>query len=231
MPPEGQTLQEEDESGANESSFLLGDSVSATPLLPPPASDVTQQFDTVKQYNSATNGHPLPQFPESQVLPPREASPPVDFTADFANAHEGLPESLHPEPTPAPPVIASPLVILAEDQGATAPVSVFVQPPDEPVIHSEAPRSLSPTPPSDELLIKFQEAQAEIERLRTLLAAAAPPETELRRRRRDSETETIIPGSDVGTFLEDPSFQQDGVPLQVVVIIALGVFITTYLFF
>jgi hypothetical protein len=38
-------------------------------------------------------------------------------------------------------------------------------------------------------------------------------------------------GTEVGTMLEDASTQPEGVPLQVVLIIALGVFITTYLFF
>ena len=38
-------------------------------------------------------------------------------------------------------------------------------------------------------------------------------------------------GSDALTMVEELPLQQDGVPLQVVVIIALGVFITTYLFF
>lgn len=116
---------------------------------------------------------------------------------------------------------------MEEDQ-AVPPVSVFVQPPVEsspPIEHS---RSLSPSPPNDEILAKYIEAQAEIDRLRSLLAAAAPP-PEIRRRRR-ADDEVTVPGSDVGTLVDEP-FQQEGVPLQVVVIIALGVFITTYLFF
>lgn len=78
--------------------------------------------------------------------------------------------------------------------------------------------------------MKYQEAQAEIERLRSLLAAAAPP-SELRRRTRAENDDATSVGSDVGTMIDDQSIHQDGVPLQVVVIIALGVFITTYLFF
>ncbi len=118
-------------------------------------------------------------------------------------------------------------------------MSVFVQPAPEPESPVEHPSTLAPSPPNDELLIRYQEAETEIERLRGLLAAAAPPPEvspeipELRRRtRRLSDDMTIGPGSDVGTMVgEDVALQQDGVPLQVVVIIALGVFITTYLFF
>jgi hypothetical protein len=84
----------------------------------------------------------------------------------------------------------------------------------------------SPLPPADDYTIKYAEAQAEIERLRALLATSQPP-TELRRRTRKlSDDGTAV---DVAV-LEETSIQE-GVPLQVVVIIALGVFITTYLFF
>lgn len=89
-----------------------------------------------------------------------------------------------------------------------------------------------------ELEAKYNEAQAEIQRLRALLAAAPDPSTApteltgLRRRNRAlSDDGSTFTGTDVGTMLDDGSVSPEGVPLQVVLIIALGVFITTYLFF
>ncbi|EEB96259.1 hypothetical protein MPER_04635 [Moniliophthora perniciosa FA553] len=125
------------------------------------------------------------------------------------------------------------------------PVSVLVQPSTErsppvdsvPSGSSAAPpapvpaRVATPPAPSGALEGELKEARAEIERLRVLLAAAAPP-TELRRRtRRLSDDMSTVPGSDVGTMIDDAPMPQEGVPLQVVVVISLLVFITTYLFF
>lgn len=97
------------------------------------------------------------------------------------------------------------------------------------------PVPVTETPQFAELAARYNQAQAEIDRLRAALTAAstlAPSEmtSELRRRPRalsdvGSETET-----DVATMVDEP-LHQEGVPLQVVAIIALGVFITTYLFF
>jgi hypothetical protein len=86
-----------------------------------------------------------------------------------------------------------------------------------------------------EILAKYNAAQAEIERLRALLAAVpSSSPTELRRRTRAlSDDGSTMAETDVGvsTTMDDGPLHQEGVPLQVVVIIALGVFITTYLFF
>ncbi|KAK0464390.1 PapD-like protein [Desarmillaria tabescens] len=199
---EDEPLEEVDETLANQSSMMH-------------AAD-SQQYDTVRQV-PITNGAPIPEFNQS-TSQERSLTPPNDFSAAREEEHHEEPPS---EPAPPPPV------------------SVFVQPAPEPAPPVEHPSTLAPTPPNDEVLIKYKEAEAEIERLRGLLAAAAPPlevlpeTTELRRRtRRLSDDMTIAPGSEVGTMIgEDVALQQDGVPLQVVVIIALGVFITTYLFF
>ncbi|KAK0201911.1 PapD-like protein [Desarmillaria ectypa] len=201
---EGETLEEVDETLANQSSMM---------------NTADSQYDTVRQV-PITNGHsaPIPEFNQS-TSQERSLTPPNDFSAAREEEHHEEPPS---EPAPPPP-----------------PVSVFVQPAPEPAPPVEHPSTLAPTPPNDELLIKYKEAEAEIERLRGLLAAAAPPPEvspdipELRRRtRRLSDDMTIAPGSDVGTMIgEDVALQQEGVPLQVVIIIALGVFITTYLFF
>lgn len=118
---------------------------------------------------------------------------------------------------------------------------------------------LSPSPPpsppaarvpsiNHELEAKYIAAQDEIQRLRDLLAAVPDPSSlapesiaptsiapsDFRRRHTSalSDDGETYAGSDVGTMVEhDSVIHQEGVPLQVVVIIALGVFITTYLFF
>ena len=76
-------------------------------------------------------------------------------------------------------------------------------------------------------------AQAEIERLKAQIAALSTPVAqELRRRTRKLSDPDSVAGSDAQTMIEvGEPLQQEGVPLQVVVIIALGVFVMTYLFF
>jgi len=217
LPAEGQTLVEEDEEAqTNMSSMMMG------------AGD--SRYDTVRQHPSA-NGETAPEQAHSVVRP---STPPADFSVANEEPHEEHQPSFdapgviitppeasvpvferEPEPTPAP---------------APAPVPVPVAAPAPPMARTPSiptPVDLpSPLPPTDDYAIKYAEAQAEIERLRALLATSQPP-TELRRRTRKlSDDGTAV---DVAV-LEETSIQE-GVPLQVVVIIALGVFITTYLFF
>ncbi|KAG8796645.1 phosphatidylinositol-binding protein scs2 [Ceratobasidium sp. 428] len=92
-----------------------------------------------------------------------------------------------------------------------------------------------------ELNQRYAEAQIEINRLRGLLASIPPaaPGGGLRRRSNKftSDDGSTVVGDDVseeGTIIETDTMtvqQPEGVPLQLVVLIALGVFITTYLFF
>ena len=117
-------------------------------------------------------------------------------------------------------------------------------------VHSQPPPPVPAPPvvpvpssePNPEFLSKYKDAQAEIQRLRSLLAAVPDPSsvassgtspTELRERHRSkgprSDDGTVI-DSEV-TYVSDSSLQPEGVPLQIVVIIASLVFITTYLFF
>lgn len=124
-------------------------------------------------------------------------------------------------------------------------------------VHQPSPPSSPPPPPppppavqiNRELELKLGEAQAEIQRLRVLLAAVPDPSStapesvasesvapsEFRRRytaSSDDGTSTYYGATEVGTMVDHNAvIHQDGVPLQVVIIIALGVFITTYLFF
>jgi vesicle-associated membrane protein-associated protein A len=128
-----------------------------------------------------------------------------------------------------------------ESAGGVGVINVNVHSPQPP---APAAALIAPAPsePSPEFLAKYKDAQAEIQRLRSLLAAVPDPSsvastgtspTVLRERhhssRPRSDDETVI-GSEA-TYVSDASLQPEGVPLQVVVIISLLVFITTYLFF
>ncbi len=114
------------------------------------------------------------------------------------------------------------------------------QPPPPP-----APALMAPAPsePNLEMAAKFNDAQEEIKRLRALLAAVPDPSsvassgtspTVLRERHRSSRAlsdDGTVVGSETTYVSDAAALQPEGVPLQVVVIIALLVFITTYLFF
>ena len=128
-----------------------------------------------------------------------------------------------------------------ESTGGVGVINVNVHSPQPP---PPAPALVAPAPsePNPEFVAKYKDAQAEIQRLRSLLAAVPDPSsvastgtspTVLRERhhssRPRSDDETVV-GSEA-TYVTDASLQPEGVPLQVVVIISLLVFITTYLFF
>lgn len=107
-----------------------------------------------------------------------------------------------------------------------------------PSAHAPPPPSTIETvyvenPLNEELLAKYKEAQAEIDRLRaTITTMSVAPTSEIRSRRNRTISDAASTAeTDVQTVIEEPPYHQDGVPLQVVVIVALGVFITTYLFF
>jgi hypothetical protein len=235
LPAEGQTLVEEDEEGqATQSSMIVGDSVRPLRVFTKPLSlpFTLQRFDTVRQHPSA-NGETAPNPIPSALRP---STPP----ADFSNAQEEPHEEIQPS-FDAPGVIVTPPQVSvsereakpAPEEPAPAPVPVVVYTPAPapapPVARTPSiptPASLpAALPPTDDYAAKYADAHAEIERLRKLLAESQPP-AELRRRTRKLSDATAV---DVAV-LEEAAIQE-GVPLQVVVIIALGVFITTYLFF
>jgi len=202
LPPEGQTVVEEDEGPANRHFAVDGG----------PDDAHLKHFDTVRQFPPG-NGHPvepIPEFEESRNVVPPEPEAPVHYEEsqeDLAESAQVVNVAVHPpprDPTPPPPRVPS--------------------------------RSNN-----DELDIKLVEATEEISRLRLLLAAMPEPSKipssveapiELRRRHRSlsSGTTTIGTETEVSSYVDEP-LQPEGVPLQVVIIIALGVFITTYLFF
>jgi len=224
LPAEGQTLVEEDEEAPMNMSSMMG------------TGDLNR-YETVRQHPSA-NGETAPDPAPSA---PRPSTPPVDFSNAPEEPHEEIqasfdapgvvitpPQTSVPErePEPAPPAPPAPAPVsaaipVAAAVSAPAPAAAIVRTPSIPT-----PASLpSPLPPADDYAAKYTDAQAEIERLRKLLAESQPP-AELRRRTRKLSDTTAV---DVAV-LEEAAIQE-GVPLQVVVIIALGVFITTYLFF
>ncbi|KAI0755173.1 PapD-like protein [Daedaleopsis nitida] len=241
LPPEGQTVPEEDETHANMSS-----------LLGVPGQDVSAAFTnyaTVRQY-PLTNGHatrePSGDDGAIPIRPPQEEE------------HHDAPSTppnvtVHPPSEPTP----SELQPSTSDEGVgIVNVSVHAPPPRRPSPPPSPPASRAAPPPqvivqdpNPELVKKLEEYKSEIERLRQLIASMPEPSvaptsvtspTELRHRRRappsddgsstydgrsnyDGQTEVSYAGSEMG--------QPDGVPLQVVIIVALGVFVTTYLFF
>lgn len=177
-----------------------------------------------------TNGHTeaIPEISEPAAIQPRPSTPPAVFTQahdEMSEEHTTPPLNVVVHPPPSPP---QPAAVALTPEPAPAPVLA-----SEPVSASISASAFAPlSPPREDLAPKYNEALAEIERLKALLATApSAPLPELRRRTRAlSDDGTVIPGADTAT-LSGEEFQQEGVPLQVVVIIALGVFITTYLFF
>lgn len=148
-----------------------------------------------------------------------------------------------PPPEVRPPPEESPL---DESPASEPPAVVNVN------LHTPAPAAPPPVTAvssmvdhTPELQAKLDDAYAEIERLRNLISSMPDPSTaptatltsatptELRRRTRaiSDDGSTISPETDVGSLMEEGIVQPEGVPLQVVIIVALGVFITTYLFF
>ncbi|KAJ7612419.1 PapD-like protein [Mycena rosella] len=233
LPAEGQTLVEEDEEGQTNMSSMIA-----------PAGD--SRYDTVRQH-PAVNGETAPEQNRS-ASGPRPSTPPGDFSAAHEETHDepasisydapgvivtpppeaSAPAPEHePEPVPAAPVPVP--VPVSMPTPVSMPVPLAAPAPTPPMARTPSiptPVDLpAPLPPVDDYASKYAEAQAEIERLRVLLATSQPP-TELRRRTRRLSDETAV---DVAVLEEAPI--QEGVPLQIVVIIALGVFITTYLFF
>lgn len=149
-------------------------------------------------------------------------------------------EDSHDEPVDEiPPVVTT----HQPPSSPPAPAEPMLAPEPTPEYSYEAPISQSipvsvpvtfPEELNAELMAKYEAAQAEIQRLRaTIESMAASPPDELRRRNRAlSDDGASIAETDVVTVIEDGHYNhQEGVPLQLVVIIALGVFITTYLFF
>ncbi|KAF8507508.1 VAMP-associated protein [Hysterangium stoloniferum] len=169
-------------------------------------------YETVREQQSHTNGYTstMPTFEPPR--PTRTATPP-------------------PRPRSASPHIDESFVAAREEQSRLEEVRI-----------SPSPEPRQPSPVNavreHELNAKLAEAQEEIQRLRALLAQI-PDTGELRRRSGAARSEETLLGdvdavSEAGTtqtFFERNSSRQDGASPQLVGIIALIVFIITYLFF
>ncbi|KAG2129486.1 PapD-like protein [Suillus clintonianus] len=224
LPPEGQIPEEEDEGHVEppmppvlHSEHVGGPSNYATlknpESRPPPAmpefsfDDAVQAAPLVQPQRSAT-----PPAPEREVNSSQEYREELEFQRSTSGGVGVVNVNVHSPSPPASPPVARAASI------------------------------------NQELEAKFIAAQDEIQRLRDLLAAVPDPSSlapesiaptsiapsDFRRRHTSalSDDGETYAGSDVGTMVEhDSVIHQEGVPLQVVVIIALGVFITTYLFF
>jgi len=159
---------------------------------------------------------------------------------------------IHDHPTVEP-------VVTAEEATDQKLADEFVPRSEPAPAYSEPELAPTPTPQplvitrenpvNEELYAKYNQATAEIDGLQALIAslqqqlkiaeeasaaaatAAPPPASELRRRtRRFSDADSAAP-SEAVTMAEEVQIHADGVPLNVVVVIALLVFVTTYLFF
>ncbi|CAA7271333.1 unnamed protein product [Cyclocybe aegerita] len=242
LPAEGQVLEEEEENQVGMTSTLTAnDSISA-----PATTNGHHPFALDSQIAPA----PSQLFQEEQQRSFTPIPEPVDANVSQETAQPTIPpadEPVHRSLTPPPPQ-------QPESDRAPSPASIPVPAPV--TVPAAAPAPVQPepiyitreNPVNEELYAKYNTALAEIEKLHGQIAALssevaqaqqqillyqqqAVTQQELRRRTRRLSDADSAAGSDVQTMVEDPPLQQEGVPLQVVVIIALGVFVTTYLFF
>ena len=165
--------------------------------------------------------------------------------ADVDTTAESIPEVLQdsapepaPLPVPAPQHVAPTPITAVPDVSAPITEPPTTEPPiteppkriptTEPPERAPAPVIITrENPVNEELYAKYNHAQLEIERLKEQVASLS----ELRRRPRVISDDGSTVASDIQTIVEESPVHQEGVPLQVVVIIAFGVFIMTYLFF
>ncbi|KAH9480412.1 Vesicle-associated membrane protein-associated protein scs22, partial [Psilocybe cubensis] len=243
LPPEGQTVEEEDENinagltsniTANESQHYdtvrqtLGngnlstldshylpatqsqehpDERAHTPNQEPLEREVSTDTEVLQQQQVPVivepGEHPSSPAHVKAALPDTQESREPSRSADAEPVRETtIPSSSEPahEPTPAP---------------AHEPIRLPAPAPI--IIHKE-------NPVNEELYAKYNRAQEEIERLKSQIAELTTPAAqELRRRTRKLSDADSVAASDVQTVVvEDAPLHQEGVPLQVVVIIALG---------
>ena len=159
----------------------------------------------------------------------------MNAEAVYVDTTEPIPEVQDSAPEPAPLPVPAPQYVAPTPITAVPDTSVPVtEPISEPPI-KDPPERAPPSPViitrenpiNEEMYAKYNHAQLEIERLKEQVASLS----ELRRRPRLISDDGSTVASDIQTIVEESPVHQEGVPLQVVVIIAFGVFIMTYLFF
>ncbi|KAF7968458.1 hypothetical protein HWV62_30543 [Athelia sp. TMB] len=252
LPPEGQVLVEdpEEEPAPLAPPTVLNNSASE------PRDDTVQPLANGHPEHPITDlsREPEPEQEPEQIEDNSRGIAPADI---FESAFIAAPEAPAPiaEPTreiSARPITPAPLPPAPAPAPEPIPVPVAVVAPAEPA--GPDPAYLANV--NADLQAKYREATLQIERLQALLAAApeptslAPSEIPSGVRRRgyalsDDGTSTFDDSAtyddrttaygddrtDAGTVLTESSTHTEGVPLQVVLIISIGVFITTYLFF
>lgn len=244
LPPEGQVLEEVDESSQsnmlNPSSILNGADNHNYMTAHKPAD--SRRYDPIPEFSTDDATTVAPPSPQKEELPTN------------ANVYHAPPAPVEPiRREPSPKKEYTP-VHTPEEQRAEPPKDRHV-----PIVAAQSARNASrsqdtlhtfaPAPHNHEMEAKLESAHAEIERLRALLASvpsspaptpsmsigtgltSATSMTAARRRHRGlaDEGSTVV-GSDIATTIMDDG-HTEGVPLQAVVVIAVGVFVMTYLFF
>ncbi|CEL56927.1 Vesicle-associated membrane protein-associated protein C16G5,05c OS=Schizosaccharomyces pombe (strain 972 / ATCC 24843) GN=SPBC16G5.05c PE=1 SV=1 [Rhizoctonia solani AG-1 IB] len=212
--------------------------VRATPVSPPSPVPVPAPAPVFAPPRTAYSPAPAPpskpRAPSPTPSPPPREHRPISPGMDYTEAEEVITSSMTIEP-------------LREEKPPTPQVvNINVVTPSQPPTPGPAPVQDPINAAQDaafaDLNQRYSEAQIEINRLRGLLASI-PPAGTLRRRsgggKVQSEDGSTVLGDDVSEdFIieqegsgEQLVVQSEGVPLQLVVLIALGVFVTTYLFF
>jgi len=237
LPPDGQPLPEEVEQqpAAPSTDTVRPQTNGVHHPLAEAVEDVVQQ--------------PSKQDPQRSVTPHNEYS----FAREESHDHEEptrevpievLPFRLQVQPPPLPVPAFEPPAEYVSEQRTQTPEPDHVTPLPVPPPQSSRQTSKQVSVPAQvrlddieshpafqELLTRYNTVLLELEQsqLRNEYASSSgTPTSELRQRRKGrSEVDTVAGESDI---VDDTIYHQDGVPLQVVVIIALAVFITTYLF-
>ncbi|KAF8798990.1 PapD-like protein [Phlegmacium glaucopus] len=248
LPAEGHALEEEDENqlamANNPDVYDSGPQVPGTDgfipsqITPAPSQQPEERASTptqdvvTRQSSSHTVVRDIPPTQQTTYRPP---SPTPLHEAETSH-HIYLDTTAEPipEPSSVQDSVPEPAPLPVPAPRHTAPVPTTVD-PIIPVPVTSPPVPAAPTPiiitrenpVNEELYAKYNLAQVEIERLKEQVASLS----ELRRRPRVPSDAGSTAASDVQTMVEDGPIHQEGVPLQVVVVIAFGVFITTYLFF
>ncbi|QRV77312.1 hypothetical protein RhiJN_05327 [Ceratobasidium sp. AG-Ba] len=256
LPPEGQVLEEEDigHTSTMTEGEMRFDTVrgipseivrmpSRTPSPHPPSHSTPDPVQTRDQHSPPPPVPPVTSIPAPVSAPAQRAPSPPSPTPSPPPHRGERPSSPGQEYTIAEEVVThhetiEPLKEEKPQQPNVVNINV-VTPSNPPTPGPSVPAQDSKISDAAfaELNQRYAEAQIEINRLRGLLASIPPAGTVRRRKVQSDDGSTTIMGDDVseeGTIVETEQMvatQPEGVPLQLVVLIALGVFITTYLFF
>ncbi|KIL63246.1 hypothetical protein M378DRAFT_179357 [Amanita muscaria Koide BX008] len=173
---------------------------------------------TVAREESNENDEHAREVP-IQDLPPHSRIPsaptPLAVSAFETQISHPEDEEEEEEHLPAPEPDQAPLSI---------PLPSSRLPSGQPSISGRfQPEDIESHPVFQELVSRYNATIAELEHVRNEYAS----ESGLRRRRPRSDTGSVASDTEI---MDDGAYHQDGVPLQIVVIIALAVFVTTYLF-